>query len=73
MPGTLKGRFRPQHPEKYKGNPAMIEYRSSWELNFMKWLDSEKTLSGGNQKRKLSGTQTQWLGKSRYFPDFIIE
>ncbi len=39
MSRTLKGKYKPIHPEKYKGDPRMIEYRSSWELNFMKWLD----------------------------------
>ena len=40
MSGTLKGKFRPKHPEKYKGDAGNIVYRSSWERIFCNWCDN---------------------------------
>jgi hypothetical protein len=40
MAGTMKGRFIPQHPEKYLGDPNKIMGRSSWEFRLFKWLDT---------------------------------
>ena len=37
---AYKGRFVPKAPEKYKGDPTRIIYRSLWELKLMKYLDS---------------------------------
>jgi hypothetical protein len=34
-----QGYFRPTHPEKYKGDPNKIIFRSSWEHKFMTWCD----------------------------------
>lgn len=36
-----QGRFRPQHPEKYAGNPTQIIYRSGWELLFCQYCDRD--------------------------------
>lgn len=38
-PGKGKGRFKPQNPEKYKGDPTDIIYRSNWELTCMMKFD----------------------------------
>ena len=74
MPGTLKGKFRPKNPQKYKGNPTMIEYRSSWELNFMKYLDErDEILSWQSEEKAIWYTDPVARKKRRYFPDFIIE
>ena len=35
----LKGKFEPRNPEKYKGDPDKINYRSSYELAVMDWCD----------------------------------
>lgn len=37
---TMKGLFRPKHPEKYLGDPGRIVFRSSWEARLFKWLDA---------------------------------
>lgn len=74
MSRTLKGKFRPKNPDKYKGNPSMIEYRSSWELNFMKYCDGNPNII-----RWMSEEKAIWYydpvtkKKRRYFPDFIIK
>ena len=40
MSGTLKVSSDPR-AEKYKGDPANIIYRSSWERIFMNWCDTK--------------------------------
>ena len=34
------GRYRPENSSKYKGDIGTIRYRSSWELKYMRYLDS---------------------------------
>lgn len=71
---TYKGKFRPNHPEKYKGDPTNIIFRSSWEAMFMRWCDTQPHV-----KRWQSEEKAVWYynpvtkKKARYFPDFIIE
>lgn len=37
---AYKGSFRPKNPDKYKGDPTKIIYRSRWELMVMQKLDA---------------------------------
>jgi hypothetical protein len=74
MSKTLKGKFRPKNPEKYKGNAGRIEYRSSWELNYMNWLDrSDKVLQWMSEERAIWYLDPVTKKKRRYFPDFIVK
>ena len=74
MSRTLKGKFRPKNPEKYKGNPMMIEYRSSWELNFMKYCDDNpNVLKWMSEERAIWYMDPVSKRNRRYFPDFIIK
>lgn len=50
---TYKGYFKPRNPQKYKGDPTNIVYRSRWELLVMSrfdidpniiWWSSEETI-----------------------------
>jgi len=34
-----QGRFKPERPEKYRGDVTNIIYRSSWEKRIFKWAD----------------------------------
>ena len=36
---SYKGKFRPKNPNKYKGNPSNIIYRSLLERRMMVYLD----------------------------------
>ena len=74
MGKTLQGRFRPKNPEKYRGNPAHIEYRSSWELNFMKWLDgNDSVIQWQSEEKAIWYYDPVQKKKRRYFPDFIVK
>ena len=74
MNKTLTGKYRPRNPKKYKGNPMMIEYRSSWELKFMRWADLNESIQEWQSEEKAVWyTSPVDKKKHRYFPDFIIK
>lgn len=39
-----QGKYKVKHPEKYKGDPTDVIYRSSWELKFMNWCDANSAV-----------------------------
>lgn len=41
---TYKGKFKPKNPQKYKGDPNNIVYRSLWERNVFRWLDENSSV-----------------------------
>jgi hypothetical protein len=74
MSKTLQGKFRPQNPEKYKGDPSNIIYRSSWERIFMRWADNNKAVKKWQSEEKAIWYYNPITKKNaRYFPDFLIE
>ncbi len=73
MTDYLKGRFHPEHPEKYAGNVNEIVYRSSWELQTMVKFDREASVVLWNSEGLAIPYQSPLDGKThRYFPDFLI-
>lgn len=70
-----KGKFIPQNPNKYIGNPREIVYRSSWELRCMKYFDQNPNVIKWASEEVVVKYQDPFqLNKiRRYFPDFIIE
>jgi hypothetical protein len=74
MAKTLQGRYRPLHPEKYKGNVSNILYRSSWEREFMKWCDASPSVHQWmSEERAIWYFDPIAKKKRRYFPDFLIK
>lgn len=74
MSGTLKGKFRPSNPDKYKGDSSNIIYRSSWERIFMNWCDTrEHIISWQSEEKSLWYFDPIAKKNRRYFPDFIIK
>ena len=71
---TYKGRFSPRHPEKYKGNPTEIIYRSLWERKLMVYLDENKSIIQWSSEEiaipYISPIDNRY---HRYFPDFYIK
>jgi hypothetical protein len=71
---TYKGRFQPKNPQKYKGDPTKIVYRSSWELRFMKYVDENPNILQWASEELFIPYKSPLDGKwHRYFPDFIIK
>ena len=70
---SYKGWFKPRNPQKYKGDPNGIVYRSSWELRVMKYLDDHPAVVWWASEelpiRYISPIDNK---VHRYFPDFIV-
>lgn len=70
----IQGRFNPRYPEKYKGDVKNIIYRSSWELEFMKYCDRrENILEWGSEEFFIPYLDPTTNRVRRYFPDFIVK
>lgn len=71
---SYKGKYNPSYPQKYKGNPTNIIYRSLWERKFMKYCDlNENILEWGSEEIALP-YRSPIDGKiHKYFPDFYIK
>ena len=47
----MKGMFKPKNPQKYRGDPTNIIYRSSFELKLMVYLDQHpEVISWGSEE-----------------------
>lgn len=68
-----QGSFKPKNPHKYVGNATNIFYRSSWELKFMKWADTNPNVEKWNSEEVvipyLSPVDN---AMHRYFVDFAV-
>lgn len=70
---TYKGRYKVINSSKYKGDPTNVIYRSSWELKFMKWCDSNHSvLEWGSETVIIPYRSPVDLKIHRYFVDFFI-
>lgn len=71
---SYKGKFKPTNPQKYKGDPTGIVYRSLWELKLMKYCDlNENILEWGSEELALPYLSPLDNKVHRYFPDFYIK
>lgn len=68
---TYKGRFSPKQPQKYKGDPTNIIYRSLWERKLMVYLDENPNVLEWNSEEIIIPYKSPLDGRyHRYFPDF---
>lgn len=68
-----QGYFKPKNPQKYKGDPSNIIYRSSWELKLMLRLDEDKQIFSWGSEEIIIPYRSPIDGKiHRYYPDFIV-
>lgn len=71
---TNKGFFKPKNPQKYKGNPTEIVYRSSWECRVMSFLDNNPSVVQWSSEEIVIPYLSPIDRKvHRYFPDFYIK
>lgn len=74
MANYKQGFFRPINPQKYKGNPTNIVYRSSWELRLMSHFDTTKEVLWWSSEEKVIPYRSPVDNKMhRYFVDFVIQ
>ena len=73
MSHYFKGVFKPKNPQKYKGDPTKIVYRSSWEYRLMNYLDERKEIVSWSSEEVVIPYRSPIDGKiHRYFPDFLV-
>tara|TARA_B100000965_G_scaffold232141_1_gene194387 strand:+ start:1525 stop:1962 length:438 start_codon:yes stop_codon:yes gene_type:complete len=71
---SYKGKYKPKHTRKYKGNPTNIIYRSLWELKFMKYCDGNKNILEWCSEEIVLPYRSPIDNRiHRYFPDFYIK
>lgn len=69
-----KGKFKPKNPQKYKGDPNNIIYRSTWEIKVMNYLDQNpNVIWWGSEELVIPYISPVDKKKHRYFPDFIAK
>lgn len=68
-----KGFFTPQNPKKYVGDLNDIEYRSGYELAYMKYLDKHPDVLQWSSEEVIVPYKSPITGRiHRYFPDFVV-
>ena len=71
---AYKGRYTPQNPQKYRGNPRNVIYRSLWERKFMTYCDQSDSIVEWGSEEVIIPYISPWDGLvHRYFPDFYIK
>lgn len=70
----MQGKFKPKHPEKYKGDVANIIYRSSYELKAFIYFDKHPDIDYWSSE-ELSVPYRSPLDNRihMYFPDILIK
>jgi len=70
---AYKGKFHPKYPQKYKGDPTNIIYRSLWEMRFMRYLDQHPSVMLWASEEVIIPYISPVDKKvHRYFPDFWV-
>lgn len=69
-----QGVYTPKNPQKYRGNPESITFRSGWEKQVMLWADSNKAvLEWSSEEHVLWYISPVDGQKHRYFLDFWLK
>ena len=70
---AYRGKFKPKNPQKYKGDPTNIIYRSLWERNCMRYFDDNVNILKWSSEEVIVPYKSPIDGRwHRYFPDFLI-
>ena len=71
---SYKGKFRPKNPNKYKGDPSNIIYRSLLERRFMVYLDNNPSILKWSSEEIIIPYVSPVDNRvHRYFPDFYMK
>ena len=74
MAESIKSKYKPSYPSKYKGDPSNIICRSSWERKFCRWCDlNENIVAWGSEEIWIPYVSPVDRRVHRYFPDFVIK
>ena len=73
MAESIKSKYKPENPRKYKGDYRNIICRSSWARKFCRWCDlNESILEWGSEEFFIPYRAPDGRVR-RYFPDFIMK
>lgn len=71
---AYSGLYKPVNPEKYRGNPTRIIYRSMWEKKFMIFCDQASSIVEWGSEEIYIPYRSPIDGRvHRYYPDFYIK
>jgi hypothetical protein len=74
MNESVKSRYRPKNPAKYKGNPNNIICRSNWEKKFCQWCDTnESIILWASEEFSIPYRSPLDNRVHQYYPDFLIK
>lgn len=69
-----KGTYKPKNPQKYKGDPTNIVYRSGWEALLMRYLDMHPHIVEWSSEEVVIPYISPVDGRyHRYFVDFYAK
>ena len=69
-----KSKYKPEYPEKYKGDSNNIICRSSWERRFARYCDRNRNILEWGSEEIIVPYRSPVDNKyHRYFPDFYIK
>ena len=70
---AYKGKYNPQNPQKYNGDPTRIIYRSLWERKFMVFCDTQDSVVSWSSEEVVVPYVSPIDNKPhRYFVDFLV-
>lgn len=68
-----QGKFKPENPEKYRGDATNIVYRSGWEKRVMDWCDTNKNVIEWSSEEIIIPYRSPVDNRiHRYFVDFYV-
>jgi len=71
---AYRGKFTPKHPEKYVGDVKNIVYRSLWERNTFRWIDTNTSIVRWNSEELVIPYICETDNKvHRYFMDLWFQ
>lgn len=74
MTKYYSGKYIPKNPEKYRGNLTNIIFRSSWELKFLNWADTNSAVLFYSSEETVVPYRCPTDDRlHRYFVDFQIQ
>jgi len=74
MARYYQGKFTPKHPEKYRGDPTKIVYRSMWERQAFKFLDeNSQVMSWSSEETVIPYICATDNKRHRYFVDLRVD
>ena len=71
---TYKGYYKPRNPDKYRGDPTNIVYRSRWESILMARLDQDPNVLWWQSEETIIPYRSPIDNRiHRYFVDFTVK